>query len=257
LADEVRPASATEPGTPGAEGPGAEVPVDQALGAQAPEAEGHGIAAAAREVWRDERVEIVAAILLSLATVLSAWGAYQATRWSGVQANSYAEAAALRAEANSHGTVASRQIQIDVATFLAWADAAAQSDTRLTDFLESRFRAEFKPAFEAWMLSGSLDGEGIPEGTPFEMPEYKLAEQVIADQKVKAADDALLDAQQANQWSDNFVLTAVLFASVLFFAGIAARFRPQWIRWAMLSVAVVVFVLGLIVEFSLPQNVGF
>ena len=98
---------------------------------------------------------------------------------------------------------------------------------------------------------------GIPEGTPFELPEYKLAEQTIANEKAKAADDALLAAQDANQISDNFVLTAVLFASVLFFAGIAARFRPQWIRWAMLSVAIVVFVLGLIVEFSLPQNIGF
>jgi len=246
LAGEVRPGAATESGAPAVEAPDA-----------APSEAQHGIAAAAREVWRDERVEIVAAILLSLATVLSAWGAYQATRWGGVQANSYAEAAALRAEANSHGTVASRQVQIDVASFIAWADAAAQKDTRLTDFLEARFRAEFKPAFEAWMLSGSLDADGIPDGTPFEMPQYKLAEQTIANEKVAAADAALLYAQQANQWSDNFVLTAVLFASVLFFAGMAARFRPQWIRWAMLSVAVVVFVLGLIVEFSLPQNVGF
>ena len=89
-----------------------------------------------------------------------------------MQANSYAEAAALRAEANSHGTVASRQLQIDVASFLAWADAAAQKDTRLTDFLESRFRTEFKPAFGAWLVSGSLEGAGIPDGTPFDLPEY-------------------------------------------------------------------------------------
>ena len=53
------------------------------------------------------------------------------------------------------------------------------------------------------------------------------------------------------------MLTAVLFASVLFFAGIAARFRPQWIRWTMLGVALVVFGVGIVVEFLLPQNVGF
>lgn len=241
MADEGRPITPTEPGDLSPEPDGAR----------------RGIAAAAREVWQDERVEVVAAILLSLATVLSAWGAYQATRWSGVQADSYAASAALRAEANSHGAVASRQLQIDVATYLAWADAAAKGDTRLADFLEARFRTEFKPAFGAWKSSGSLDGAGIPQGTPFDRAEYKLAEQGIANDKVAAADDALLDAQEANQVSDNFVLTAVLFASVLFFAGIAAKFRPQWIRWAMLGVAVVVFGLGLIVEFSLPQNVGF
>jgi hypothetical protein len=241
LADEGRQVAPIEPGDPESE----------------PERAHQGLVAAAREIWQDERVEVVAAILLSLATVLSAWGAYQATRWSGVQANSYAASAALRAEANSHGAVASRQLQIDVATYLAWADAAAKGDTRLADFLEARFRTEFKPAFAAWKASGSLDGAGIPNGTPFDLAEYKLAEQTIANDKVAAADDALLDAQEANQISDNFVLTAVLFASVLFFAGIAARFRPQWIRWAMLSVAVVVFGLGLVVEFLLPQNVGF
>ena len=227
-------------------------------GATAPTDEGsHGIAAAARDVWRDERVEVVAAILLSLATVLSAWGAYQAVRWSGEQADAYARSAALRAEGGSHGTAASRQIQIDVATFLAWADAAEQRDTRLADFIKTRFRAEFKPAFDAWLTGGSLDAAGLPAGTPFAQPEYKLAEQAIADAKIAEADAALADAQRANQISDNFVLTAVLFASVLFFAGIAARFRPQWIRWALLSVAVVVFTLGGFVEFVLPQDIGF
>jgi threonine/homoserine efflux transporter RhtA len=53
------------------------------------------------------------------------------------------------------------------------------------------------------------------------------------------------------------VLTAVLFASVLFFPGTAAKFRPQWIRWSMIAVAVVVFTMGVVVEFTLPQNVGF
>ena len=217
----------------------------------------HGLAAAARDAWRDERVEVVAAILLALATVLSAWGAYQATRWSGVQANSYAESAALRAESGRNGTVASRQIQIDVATFLAWADARAQDDTRLATFIQQRFRPEFKPAFDAWLAGATPDSIGLPSGTPFDQPEYMLAAQIVSDAKLQAADGALKDAQDANQISDNFVLTAVLFASVLFFAGIAARFRPQWIRWAMLGVALVVFFLGLVVEFSLPQNVGF
>ena len=220
------------------------------------EAQG-GIAGAAREVWRDERVEVVAAVLLSLATVLSAWAAYQATRWSGEQANSYAEAAALRAYGNSQGTIASRQIQIDVATYIAWADAIEDSDTRLAAFIRARFRAEFVPAFDAWLGSGPPDSTRLPPGTPFEQPSYKLAAQDLADKGVKDADQALLDAQTANQISDNFVLTAVLFASVLFFAGIAAKFRPQWIRWAMLGVAVIVFGMGLIVVISLPPNVGF
>ena len=215
-----------------------------------------GFADAARTAWQDERVEIVAAILLSLATVLSAWGAYQATRWSGVQANSYAQSAAARSESVRHGSIASRQIQVDVATFIAWSSAAAGDDTKLMTFFERRFRAEFKPAFDAWR-TGPAGPSGLPVGTPFEQPDYQLAEQKISDAKLAEAEQALTDAQNANQISDNFVLTAVLFASVLFFAGMAARFRPQWLRWMMLGVALVVCVIGLAVEFALPQNVGF
>ncbi len=216
-----------------------------------------GIASAARDAWRDERVEVVAAILLSLATVLSAWGAYQATRWGGNQANSYAEAAALRSEAATHGTVASRQIQIDVASFLAWSDAALGGDEELAKYIEDRFRTEFLVAFEAWLGERPPNINLIPLGTPFERPEYVLAEQTASDAKAAQAEQALKDAQTANQIGDDFVLTAVLFASVLFFAGMAARFRPQWIRWAMLGVALLVFMIGLVIEFSLPQNVGF
>ena len=219
--------------------------------------EHEGLVETARGLWQDERVEIVAAILLALATVLSAWGAYQATRWSGQQADAYASSAALRAAASRQGTVASRNIQVDVSTFLAWAQAKSNGDERLATFLRSRFRSKFVAPFEAWAKNATADEQGIPAGTPFDQPEYVLAAQTQADELNAQADDALAEARYDNQISDNFVLTAVLFASVLFFAGTAAKFRPQWIRWTMIGVAVVVFAIGLVVEFTLPQSIGF
>src|SRR5215831_3166609 len=100
---------------------------------------------------RRDRWDALAAIVLALAAVLSAWAAYQSTRWSGEQANSYAESSAYRASAQAHETKASRQIQIDVATFLAWTDAYLNDNTNLADSLHARFRAEFVPAFDAWL----------------------------------------------------------------------------------------------------------
>jgi hypothetical protein len=41
---------------------------------------------------RDRWVELIAAVLLSMATVLTAWSGYQATRWSGVQATAFSRA---------------------------------------------------------------------------------------------------------------------------------------------------------------------
>lgn len=219
--------------------------------------DGTGLVGSAREIWRDDKIEILAAILLSLATVLSAWGAYQATRWSGEQANNYAKSAALRADSARHGTAASRQIQVDVQSFLAWSAAKAGSDERLATFLRDRFRPEFATAFDVWVQSATKDAAGIPAGTPFDSGAYVLAEQKTADELYAQADAALALAQKDNQTGDDFVLTSVLFASVLFFAGIASRFRVRFVRWALIGLAGIVFVGGLIVEFSLPQNVGF
>ncbi|HEY8167187.1 MAG TPA: hypothetical protein VIF84_00595 [Candidatus Limnocylindrales bacterium] len=211
----------------------------------------------ARGLWQDERVEIVAAVLLALATVLSAWGAYQATRWSGEQADAYAESGALRAASGRQASIAARNVQVDVSTFLAWAQAKATDDERLATFVETRFRNEFRVPFEAWLNEAPPDAEGLPSGTPFERADYLLDAQVQADALAAQADAALDEARYDNQISDNFVLTAVLFASVLFFAGTAAKFRPQWIRWLMIGVAVVVFFMGIVIEFTLPQSIGF
>jgi hypothetical protein len=224
--------------------------------APAAASDGTGFVETARGLWRDERVEIVATILLSISVVLSAWAAYQATKWSGEQADKYASSAAVRAQASTHNTVASRQVQIDVATFLAWSQAAAQKDETLADFVRTRFRAEFVPAFEAWRNGGSRDAQGLPAGTPFDQPQYVLAEQTAANDLVAQADAAMAEAQRANGIGDNFILTAVLFASVLFFAGTAAKFRPPWIRWSMIVVAVVVFTIGVGVVLSLPQDLS-
>jgi hypothetical protein len=227
---------------------------DGAPAETAPEHE--GLVDTARGLWRDDRVEVVAAILLALATVLSAWGAYQATRWGGEQADQYAQSSALRADAGRHAATASRQLQLDVASFIAWSQAKASKNTALADFLSARFRAEFVPAFQAWLTGAPADAQGVPSGTPFDQPTYALAEQTKSDQLTAQADAALAEAQRANQISDDFVLTAVLFASVLFFAGTAPKFRPPMLRWGMIAMAVLIFGVGLVVEFSLPQSIS-
>ena len=122
---------------------------------------------------RDRRVELIAAIMLSIATVVTAWSAYQATRWSGDQAEDYTSASATRTESVRASTEANRQILIDVATFLNWLDAEQSGDHALADDIHARMRKEFLPAFDAWLATAPAGS--IPDGTPFELPEYRLA----------------------------------------------------------------------------------
>jgi hypothetical protein len=190
---------------------------------------------------KTDRVETVAAVLLALATVATAWSGYQASRWNGEQAKAFSRATATRIESTRASDLADAQTQVDVATFIQWVDAYAQEETDLVDFYYERFRPEFTPAMDAWIATRPLQNSDAPL-TPFAMPEYQLAAREEA-QQLEAEADALSAQARANvQRATNYVLAVVLFATVLFFAGMAARFRTRRVRVALLAFGVVVLV---------------
>ncbi len=63
---------------------------------------------------------------------------------------------AIRIEAARAQGLAQAQTQVDVATFTQWVDAYARKETELADFYFERFRAEFKPAVDAWIAARPL-----------------------------------------------------------------------------------------------------
>jgi hypothetical protein len=214
------------------------------------------VSESAREtVRRDRRVELIAAIMLSIATVVTAWSAYQATRWSGDQAADYTQASATRTESVRSSTEANRQVLIDVDTFLNWMDAEQTGDSALADDIHERMRQEFLPAFDAWLATAPAGT--IPDGTPFELPEYRLAAEERAKRLETEAAALFEDGQEANQVSDDFVLAAVLLASVLFFSGLAGTFDSLRAQIFLLILGGVMLAVGTIIVVTLPQDVGF
>jgi hypothetical protein len=204
---------------------------------------------------RDQRVELIAAVMLSIATVVTAWSAYQATRWSGDQAENYTSASATRTESVRSSTEANRQVLIDVDTFLGWLDAAQSGQRSLADDIHARMREEFLPAFDAWLATARPGS--IPDGTPFAQPEYRLAS-IEKAERLEAKAAALFDeGTEANQIGDNFVLAAVLFASVLFFAGLAGTFNSVRAQVFLLVLGGVMLTIGTVIVLTLPQDVGF
>ncbi len=200
------------------------------------------------------RIETWSVILISMATVATAWSAYQAHRWGGVQAVNFGLANTNRTESVRASNLAAQQTAVDVNVFTDWVAAKAAGDQRLADFLEQRFRVEFVPAFEAWLELPRINN--IPEGTPFTLPEYVLAERERSDQLADDAGAYFEAAKDANQTGDNFVLIGVLFASCLFFGGISTRFDRIGPKIVLLSIGSLLFVTAAIIEFLLPQNVG-
>jgi hypothetical protein len=183
--------------------------------------------------------------------VATAWSAYQSRQWTGEQSQGYSHATAARIAENRAAALANRDVQIDVAVFIQWIDARAHGDTRLASFYRRRFRAEFKPAFAAWIASRPLANPQAPP-TPFAIREYKLKASMDADRlEIKAAADSE-QAKSANQTADDYMLAVVLFASALFFAGISTRLHATVVRTILLGLGSVVFVATLIWVATLP-----
>lgn len=189
---------------------------------------------------RAERFEMVATILLAIATVGTAWSGYQASRWNGEQAKAAARASALRIQSSKAAALANAQTQVDVLTFTQWVDAYATGKSELAAFYFRRFREEFRPALTAWVATRPLRNADAPL-TPFAMPQYRLDARAEAERLDTEAEAWTAKARVNVQRSTNYVLGVVLFAAALFFAGISTKLEAPRLRQALLGFGLVVF----------------
>jgi hypothetical protein len=200
-------------------------------------------------------VEVIATVLLSVATVATAWSAYQANRWNGEATKATSRGNAARIESTRASGVVNRQVQIDVSLFTQFIDAFAQDQTELADFYRTRFRDEFKPAFEAWAATKPRTNPNAPL-TPFELPQYRLAANEEAETLEAEADAFAAQARRNIQRSANYVLAVVLFASALFFAGMSTKLGTPRLRVVLLGLGCVVFLGALVWIATSPISVS-
>ncbi|WP_415947980.1 hypothetical protein [Streptomyces sp. KLOTTS4A1] len=215
--------------------------------------------------------ELLLTAIIALAAVSTAWAGFQSAKWGGVQANSYASANAARTESTRQSTEAGQQVTIDVISFTSWLEALQQEiledpskrpegsyepdPESLSGQLFERFRSEFKPAVRAWLDTKPLANSKTAPPVPFAMPEYTLATEEEAARLLAEAERNSANARQANQRSDNYVLTAVLLALVLFFAAFTGKARKGVNRWVLYGLTVVALLVALGLLISYPVEI--
>jgi hypothetical protein len=199
----------------------------------------------------DRWIEFVSAVVLALATVCTAWCGYQAARWGGEQTNHYFEAmsAALRAAQLENQGNQIMALHIDI--FVEWSAAVSQGNQALADFLYQRFTPELKTAMDAWLATDPLNNTDAP-ASPMVMPEYTLQAYEESDRLMQEAEVLFEQASEENEISDRYVMLTVIFASVLFFAGISGKFETQLIDLLMLIFAILIFGVSLVILFAYP-----
>jgi hypothetical protein len=217
----------------------------------------------------DRRFELLEAVLLSLAAVFAAWAGFQSSQWSGQQDDFYNMASEARVEAAQASDLSGQEQVADLVTFTEWLaaaeregllDAGAATGTDgyepdpelLSGFLYERFRPEFKVAVDAWVATSPGVNPDVPP-TPFQMEEYDLASD-RAERAAEAEAEAATDqARVANDRSGDYVLMTIMFATVLFFAGISSKMDTLKARVLLLGVGSVIMAISAVIVLSLPK----
>lgn len=198
------------------------------------------VLAAVEKQERHHWAEIACAVVLSLATMSTAWCAYQSNLWSGVQAFRLAAANKAGRESAAATFAAQQARAFDASMFINYIQAKHDGNRRHEEFLFNRFRPETKRALEAWLKTDPFNNPAAP-AAPFKMAEYVQPELEEARRKDQLAAQEHAAAEAANEHGDNYVLLTVLFASVLFFGGIAGTLDSRRLRVVILAIAFLLF----------------
>jgi hypothetical protein len=177
-------------------------------------------------------IEVLAAILLGLAGILTAYAAYNGALAGGDALKGYTQSARTTADANGYYNDYSQTYNADQALFLQYQLLVEHGDTDTAAVIkDTLFSEALTTATDAW--DAQPDTADSPR-TPLEVDEYVIEAYTTANDLTDQADAQFTDAQNIDDRGDNFDLAAVFLAVSLFFAGIAALFKVRKIQIAML-----------------------
>jgi len=198
-----------------------------------------------------KRIEIASTVLLALATIATAWGGYQSAKWGGEQTSHSAKSATAIVKSGHFANLAEQRLTLQVNVFSQYVEAVSKGNLTFADFLAQRFPEPLKTAAVAWKKTDPWNNPDAP-ATPFQLPEFVLAETVQAEHWEQVATIEAVAAEVASEISDRYLMFTIIFASVLFFGGVSGKFGWQPLDIAVLLIGSIAFLIGLIVMFTTP-----
>src|SRR5215470_175301 len=173
-------------------------------------------------------VEPVAALLMALATLSTAWCSFESAAWTRKSNRLMNEFNTLERKAGLLRVQGMQQATIHTAMFMQALAAHQAGNENLVNFYVERFPPELRKAYDAWLAQ-----------KPFET--------------AKAA-DSQREAGVAGSISGQYLANTVLFAAVLFFANAASRFKQRRVRVLAFAFAVAVFLFAVVRTAMLPLS---
>ena len=197
-------------------------------------------------------VEPVAALLMALATLSTAWCSFESAAWTRKSNRLMNEFNALERKAGLLTMQGTQQATIHTGMFMQALAAHEAGNEKLLNFYVERFPPELRKAYDAWMAEKPFENPNA-DPHPF-VP--KLYEPRGTREAAEASAKAAISQQEAGaagSISGQYLANTVLFATVLFFASASGKFEQRRVRVVAFAFAVAVFAFAVIRTLMLPR----
>ena len=200
--------------------------------------------------WSDDRIQILIAILLGVAAILTAWFSLEAGNVNDDVQKEYSTGIRTADEATTLYTIADSTATSDKILFLEFAKAKVTGDTDLAEYIRASLMSpDLVKAISWWEKQPDEAGYN----SPFVNENPKLSTKLIdsADEVDASARMSFSKAEESDRITDDFDQMAVIMAIALFFLGIAGLASNRRMTIIMLSFGSIILVIALIRAVSL------
>jgi hypothetical protein len=179
--------------------------------------------------------QVVTAITLAAAGLLSAWATYQAGLWDKKENAARAMSNAQLSEASELMLRAGQEEAMNTIMFLQWMDALAEGQPLRADVLEAHFPRTFAAAFARWRAAQPRDiRQAAPESV---LPDFTGPSRGLAQAARARSRQAISEAEASRRVGDSYDITNVVLATSLFLAGIGTALPARQARQLPLILA--------------------
>lgn len=217
-----------------------------------------------KTILTSKRLETVVAVLLGITTLLSAWASWIGHLHGGLQSIHFTESN----NAASQGTRDSNLgMQVYLADYMAWNTlkdysyelelAKTDGDQTKIDLINDKIETFKKNSISDILAEGINWMEENNEDSPFNMPGMAEKYFETAQETFKDSEDLLEEGKHDNTKGDSYMLVTVIYSLVLFLLGIVGTFKNMPNRIAVLAIAVVFLVFGIVYMCTIPLPTGF
>ena len=206
------------------------------------------------EKKRNDRHEIIVTILLSFATLASAWCSYQADFWDDKERVLIVESIGLDEEANKilleSNQLKSSHLNI-VSTFI---DHYLKDDTIYCKYILAHSDTVLGPALMEWVKKRPKYVPEIPN--PLQLSVYGNDPQEQFQKIKNISLNKKSDSENANNISDKYMLLTVMLSLVLFFTGISGTLNVKVAQILSLIISLIILLGAILGIIRLPVGLS-